>query len=90
MQKKQVSVRLSEVELAQVEILAGGGSREGWFRNLIAPMAESRVETNKAAIQSFLEVVKAAVEDGNQVRAEEYRKLISEYEAEIAILYKRA
>ena len=43
---------------------------------------------NEAAIRSFHNVTRAAVEDGEHEKVVEYRKLIAAYEEEIAILRK--
>ena len=82
----KVTVRLSELELAKLDALCLGGSRDGYFRNVLAPLAERRAAIDEAAIMGFREVARAAVDDGDRVKAAEYKKLIAEYEAEIAIL----
>ena len=84
--KNVVTVRLNETELAKLDVLCLGGSRDGYFRNLIAPMSRRRAAIHEAAIIGFREVARAAVDDGDRVGAGEYRALIASYEAEIAIL----
>ncbi len=84
MDKKQISIRLTDVELAKVEVLANGGPREAWFRNQIAPSAERRASLNEAAIEGFKIAARAKVEDGED--ASEYHQLIAEYTAQIDIL----
>ena len=85
----KVTVRLSELELAKLDALCFRGSRDGYFRNLLAAMGEQRAAIHEAAIIGFREVAKAAVEDGNRAQAKEYRKLIEEYETQITILRRR-
>ena len=85
--KTQVTVRLSDVELAQLDVLRLNGSRDGYFRSLIPSLAERRARINEAAISGFVEAARAAREDG--MDASEYDELISEYERELAILRRR-
>ena len=84
--KKAVMVRLSETELAKLDVLCLGGSRDGYFRNVIEPMAEQRASILEAAINGFLQAASAPVADGYAVQAAEYQRLISKYEADLAIL----
>ena len=84
--KNVVTVRLSDLQLEKLDVLCLDGSRDGYFRNVIEPMAERRAAIHEAAIIGFREVARAAVDDGDQVQAAEYRSLISEYETQIAIL----
>ena len=41
--KMKVTVRLSELELAKLDVLCSGGSRDGYFRNALKPLAEQEV-----------------------------------------------
>ena len=84
--KKVVTVRLSETELAKLDVLCLGGSRDGYFRNVIDPIAQRRAAIHEAAIIGFREVARAASDDGDKAKKREYLELISQYEAEIAIL----
>ncbi len=88
--KTSVMVRLNDWQLAKLDALRLGGSRDGYFRNILDPLAERRAAIYEAAIIGFREVARAAVDDGDRVKAAEYKKLIAEYEAEIAILRRRA
>ena len=87
--KKVVTVRLSELELAKLDALCLEGSRDGFFRNVIEPMAERRIAINEAAINGFLQAARAAQDDGDKVQAAEYQTLIKQYAAEIAMLQRR-
>ena len=82
--KKTVMVRLSELELAKLDVLCLGGSRDGYFRNLIAPMAKSRAAIEEAAIRAFVQAAK----DGED--AGDYRNLIAKAEADLAILRRES
>ena len=84
--KKAVMVRLNETELAKLDVLCLGGSRDGYFRNLLAPMSKRRAAIHEAAIEAFLLAARAASDDGDTVKKREYLELISQYESEIAIL----
>ncbi len=84
--KKAVLVRLTEVQVAKLDALRLGGSRDGFFQKVLEPLAERRIAINEAAINGFRQAARAALDDGDQVGAAEYKKLIAEYEAEIAIL----
>ena len=84
----KVTVRLNESELAKLDILCLGGSRDGYFRNLLAPMAEQRAAIHEAAIIGFREVARAASDDGDTAKKREYLELIGQYESEIAVLRK--
>ena len=82
----KVTVRLSELELAKLDALCLGGSRDGYFRNVLAPLAERRIAINEAAINGFLQAARAASDDGDTAKKREYLDLISQYESEIALL----
>ena len=84
--KMKVTVRLSESELAKLDALCLGGSRDGYFRNALKPLAERRIAIDEAAINGFRQAARAALDDGDQVGAAEYKRLIIEYQAEIDIL----
>ena len=86
MERKRVTVRLNETELAILDVLCEGGSRDAYFRNLLAPMAERRAAIHEAAIIGFRAVARAASDDGDTAKKREYLELISQYESEIAIL----
>ena len=83
---KKVTVRLNETELEQLDVLCLGGSRDGYFRNLLAPLSKRRAAIHEAAIIGFREVARAASDDGDTAKKREYLELISQYESEIAIL----
>ncbi len=83
---KSIMVRLNEVELAKVDVLCLKGSRDGWFRNLIAPMAESRAAIEELAIQSYRLAARAAHDDGEHDKAAEYNRLIAKSDKDLAIL----
>ena len=85
----KVTVRLSELELAKLDALCLGGSRDGYFRNVLAPLAERRIAINEAAINGFLQAARAAQDDGDKVQAAEYQTLIKQYAAENAMLQRR-
>ena len=82
----KVTVRLSESELAKLDALCLGGSRDGYFRNVLKPLAERRIAIDEAAIAAFLQAARAASDDGDTAKKREYLDLISQYESEIAIL----
>ena len=86
MPKKQVSVRLTEFELAQVDVLAFKGSREQWFRDMIQASARRQEPILEAAISGFVQAARAAYDDREGEKVAEYRRLIAEYEADLAIL----
>ena len=86
MTRRQVSVRLTEIEIAQVDVMALKGSREQWFRDMIRASARRQEPILEAAINGFRQAARAALDDGDQVGAAEYKKLIIEYQAEIDIL----
>ena len=86
MPKKQVSVRLTEIELAQVDVLAFKGSREQWFRDMIRASARRQEPILEAAISGFAQAARAAADDGDKAQAAEYQRLITEYAADLAIL----
>ena len=86
MPKKQVSVRLTEIELAQADVLAFRGSREQWFRDMIRASARRQEPILEAAISGFVQAARAAHDDREGEKVAEYRRLIAEYEADLAIL----
>ena len=86
----KVTVRLSETELATLDALCLGGSRDGYFRNLLAPMAEQRAAIEELAIQSYRMAAKAAHDDFDHDRAAKYNRLIAEADKNLAILRRRA
>ena len=86
MPKKQVSVRLNEIELAKVDVMAFEGSREQWFRDTIQASARRLEPILEAAINGFTQAARAAVEDGDKAQAAEYQQLISEYSADLDTL----
>ena len=53
MTRRQVSVRLNETELAQVDVLVKGRSREQWFRDVIADEAKRQIKENELKIATF-------------------------------------
>ena len=87
--KKQVSVRLSDLEVEKLDVLALGGSREGLFKIALRLMAERRVRLNELAIESFRQAQRAASDDADRAKAREYMELIRQYESEIAVLARR-
>ena len=89
MARKQVSVRLDEVELAQVDVLAFKSSREQWFRDMIRASARRQEPILEAAISGFAQAARAAraaADDGDKAQAAEYQRLITEYAADLDIL----
>ena len=78
--KTAFSVRLDPVDLAKLDVLRHGGSREQWFRNMIQAAAKSRAAIEEAAIRAFVQAAK----DGED--AGDYRNLIAKAEADLAIL----
>ena len=83
---KSVMVRLTEDELALLDVLCLGGSRDRYFRNLLVPMSKRRAALHESAIEAFLLAARAASDDGDTAKKREYLDLISQYESEIAIL----
>ena len=79
-------MRLNETELAQVDVMAFKGSREQCFRDMIRASARRLEPILEAAISGFVEAARAAHEDGEGEKVAEYRRLIGEYEADLAIL----
>ena len=71
---KAVMVRLNETELAKVDVLCLKGSRDGWFRNMIQPLAEQRARIEELAIQSYRMAARAAHDDGDHNQAAEYNR----------------
>ena len=86
MGKKQVSVRLTEIELAQVDVMAFKSSREQWFRDMIRASARRQEPILEAAINGFAQAAKAAADDGDKAQASEYQRLIGEYAADLDTL----
>ena len=84
MDRKGINMRLSEIELAQVEVLRHGISREQWFRNMIRASSEQRAAIHEAAISAFAQAGPA-----HGQTAANLAELIAEYEAELAILRRR-
>ena len=66
MPRRQVSVRLNETELAQVDVMAFKGSREQCFRDMIRASARRLEPILEAAISGFVEAARAAHEDGGR------------------------
>lgn len=85
---RSVMVRLNDVEMAKLDALCLGGSREGYFRNILHPLAEQRARLHELAIESFRQSARAKVDDGED--ASEYLELIAKWDAEIDILRRRA
>ena len=86
MTRRQVSVRLTEIEIAQVDVMALKGSREQWFRDMIRASIRRHGPILEAAIKGFTEAAQAAADDGDKAQAAEYQRLIAEYSADLAIL----
>ena len=87
---KKVTVRLNETELAKLDVLCLGGSRDGYFRNILDPLAERRAAIEELAIQSYRMAARAAHDDRDHDRAAEYNRLIAEADKNLAILRRRA
>ena len=90
MDRKGVNMRLNEIELAQVEVLRHGFSREQWFRNVILALSKNRAAIEELAIQSYRMAARAAHDDRDHDRAAEYNRLIAEADKNLAILRRRA
>ena len=90
MARKQVSVRLNEIELAKVDVMAFKGSREQWFRDTIQASARRLEPILEAAISGFVAAARVAHEDGEGEKVTEYRRLITEYTADLAILRRES
>ena len=90
MDRKGVNMRLNEIELAQVEVLRHGSSREQWFRNVIRALSKDRAAIEELAIQSYRMAARAAHDDRDHDRAAEYNRLIAEADKNLAILRRRA
>ena len=90
MDRKGVNMRLNEIELAQVEVLRHGSSREQWFRNVILALSKDRAAIEELAIQSYRMAARAAHDDMDHDRAAEYNRLIAEADKNLAILRRRA
>ncbi len=98
MRAKLVAVRLTEPELAALQVLTGGASREEWLRVQIREGITRRLAINNAAIAQFRDLATKAsrraegntAEEAADARREaaEYRGLIAKYEAENLTLYK--
>ena len=59
-------MRLNEIELAKVDVMAFEGSREQWFRDTIQASARRLEPILEAAINGFTQAARAAVEDGDK------------------------
>ena len=86
--KMKVTVRLSETELATLDLLCDGGSRDAYFRNLLAPMAEQEAPLRQASMNGLMEAAREAADRGEN--SAEYWKRIAKHESELAILHKAA
>ena len=86
MDRKGINMRLSEIELAQVEVLRHGSSREQWFRNVIRALSKDRAATEELAIHSYRMAAREAHDDGDHDRAAEYNRLIAEADRNLATL----
>ena len=89
MTRRQVSVRLTDLELAQVDVMAFKSSREQWFRDMIRASARRQEPILEAAINGFAQAAKAAADDGDKAQAAEYQRLIAEYSADLETLRSR-
>ena len=89
MTRRQVSVRLTDLELAQVDVMAFKSSREQWFRDMIQASIRRHGPILEAAINGFTQAAKAAADDGDKAQAAEYQRLIAEYSADLAMLQRR-
>ena len=99
MTTKQISVRLNEVELAKVNALALGSSREEWFRAMIRAQAQQRAAIEELAIESFRRSAREALrraegstaEDAADARREasEYNRLAASTDKTLDILRAR-
>ena len=88
--KTAFSVRLDPVDMAKLEVLRHGGSREQWVRNMIRASAKNRAAIEELAIQSYQMAARAAHDDRDHDRAAEYNRLIAEADKNLAILRRRA
>ena len=61
--KTGFSVRLDPVDLAKLEVLRHGGSREQWFRDMIRASARRQEPILEAAISGFVQAARAAYDD---------------------------
>ncbi len=84
--KKAFSVRLDPEDMAKLEVLRHGSSREQWVRDMIRASARRQEPILEAAINGFIQAGSAPVADGYTAQAAEYKRLIAEYEADLAIL----
>ena len=84
--KTAFSVRLDPVDLAKLDVLRHGGSREQWFRNMIRALSKDRAVIEELAIQSYRMAARAAHDDRDHDRAAEYNRLIAEADKNLAIL----
>ena len=82
----KVTVRLSELELAKLDVLCAGGSRDAYLRNALKPMAYQEVALCKAAINGLRCAAEEAIAEGKDDA--EYRKRIALHESDMAILRK--
>ena len=88
--KKSFSVRLDPEDMAKLEVLRHGGSREKWFRDMVRASARRQEPILEAAINGFLQAGRAAVDDGDKAQAAEYQRLIAEYETDLALLRRES
>ena len=84
--KTAFSVRLDPVDLAKLDVLRHGGSREQWFREMIRASARRQEPILEAAISGFAQAARAAADDGDKSQAAEYQRLITEYAADLDTL----
>ena len=84
--KTAFSVRLDPVDLAKLDVLRHGGSREQWFRDMIRASARRLEPILEAAISGFVEAARVAHDEREGEKVAEYRRLIAEYETDLAIL----
>ena len=71
-------MRLTDLELAQVDVMAFKTSREQWFRDMIRASVQRHAPILEAAINGFTQAAKAAADDGDKAQAAEYQRLIAE------------
>ena len=53
MTRRQVTVRLNETELAQVDVLAKGVSLDQWLREALSQRVKLRIKANELLIEAF-------------------------------------
>ena len=81
---RKVTVRLSELELAKLDVLCAGGSRDAYFRNVLKPMAFQEVVLRKAYINGLRRAAQEALAQGKDNAG--HRKRIAEHESDMTIL----